>query len=147
MRVKRLLLVLVLAAGLAAIAYALLGRGEPRRPRPLPDQEAAPEPTTALVETPIPAPSTFGTLVVRLRLPEGRELPANATAGYRRYGVNRLRPAAADGTYRFSDAPIDTIDAIAEVEGYESDPVTVTLVSGTPTEAVIVLRPIAPPPK
>lgn len=142
--VKRLLLILVLAAGLAAIAYAFLGRGEPRRPRPLPEQEAAPEPTTSILDTPIPAPAAFGTLVVRLRPPEGAELPAKATAGYRRYGVNRLRPAAADGTYRFSDAPIGVVDAIADVEGYESDPVTVTLVSGTPTEAVIVLRPISP---
>ena len=137
---RRWLLVLVLAAGLAAIAYAVLGGSEPRRIRPLPEQEEAPDPQTLIKSAPIPAPAATGTLVIRLLVPEGKELPGKAQAGYRRFGQSRLRPPGADGTFRFSDAPVGSIEAIAEVEGYEADAVTVILVSGLPTEAVIVLR-------
>ena len=144
---RRWILVLVLAAGLAAIAYAVLGGSEPRRPRPLPEQEEAPEPSNSVHDTPIPTPSATGTLVVRLRLPEGKELPSKAEAGYRRFGQKRVRSPGSDGTFRFSDVPVGIVEAIAEVEGYESDTVTVTLVSGMPAEALIVLRPVMSPPK
>ena len=144
---RRWILVFVLAAGLAAIAYALLGASEPRRPRPLPEQEEAPEPSTLVRDTPIPTPAATGTLVVRVRVPEGAELPKKAEAGYRRFGQKRLRPVGSDGTFRFSDVPVGTVDAIAEVEGYESDTVTVTLVSGMPAEALIVLRRASSPEK
>jgi hypothetical protein len=144
---RRWLLVLVLASGIAAIAYAVLGRSEPRRPRPIAEQEEAPEPSPALPNDPIPTPAATGTLVVRLSLPEGTELPAKAEAGYRRFGQKRLRPIGADGTFRFSDVPVGTLEAIAEVEGYQAEPVTVTLVPGMPAEALILLKATSPPGK
>lgn len=143
---RRWFLVFALAAAFAAIAYAVLGSSEPRRPRPLPEQEEAPEPRP-VTPMPLPPTATVGTFVVRLKFPEGTETPPNAMAGYRRFGTSRLRPASADGTYRFSDAPVGLLDAVADVEGFEADPVTVMLVAGTPTEAVIVLRRIGAPTK
>lgn len=144
---RRWILALVLASGIAAIAYAVLGRGEPRRPRPIAEQEEAPEPGPALPNDPIPTPAATGTLVVRLSVPDGKELPAKAEAGYRRFGQKRLRPIGADGTFRFSDVAVGTLEAIAEVEGYEAEPVTVTLVPGMPAEALILLKAAAPPGK
>lgn len=143
---RRLLLALVLAAGIAAIAYALLGGRDDRRPRPLPEQEEAPEPVAPTPSAPIPPTATTAPLVIRVKVPGDRALPPGTQAGYRRFGNRRLRPAAADGTFRFSDAPTGSIELIVEAEGYRADPVAVEVEPNQTNEAVVVLEAPSPPP-
>jgi len=145
--VRRILLVLVLAVGLAALAYALLGGREPRRPRPLPEQEEAPEPPPPVTSAPIPPAASTAPLVIRVKVPGDRALPVGVQAGYRRFGNRRLRPPATDGTFRFSDAPSGTLELVVEAEGYRADPVSIEVEPNQTNEAVIVLEVLAPPPK
>ena len=142
---RRLLLILVIASALAAIAYALLGRGEPRPPRPLPEQDVAPEPPKAAEPDAIPAAATTATLVLRVRVPEGLSLPKGAEAGYRRFGNERRRALGADGTVRFTDVPVGLIDLVAEAEGFRGEPVPYSVQPNQPNEHVIVLEALPPP--
>ena len=144
---RRVLLVLVLAVGLAAIAYALLGGGEPRRRRPLPEQEEAPEPIAPTTSAPIPPAAATAPLVIRVKVPGDRALPAATQAGYRRFGNRRVRPPATDGTFRFSDAPVGALELVVEAEGFRADPVTIQVESNQTNEAVLVLEALEPPPK
>ncbi len=144
---RRLLLALVLAVGVAAVAYALVGGGEARRPRPLPEQEEAPEPPSSVPTAPIPPSAATAPLVIRVRVPGDGALPAGMQAGYRRFGNRRVRPAAADGTFRFSDAPIGAIDLVVEAEGYRAAPATIQVEPNQTNEAVVVLEAVAAPTK
>jgi hypothetical protein len=128
-----LLLVVLLAGGL----WAWLGT-RPTAP-PAPDEEgAAPRDGT---EAPLPPAPVTGSLVVRVRTSDGSPLPAGTQAGYTRFGSPRLRSAAPDGTFPFSDAPTGRIEVTAQAPGWTVEDVTVTLVPGVPAEAVVTLTP------
>jgi hypothetical protein len=134
--VRVALAVLVVAAAAAAVwlwtasdsPRVVPAREEPP-PLPAPVPPARREPTTA-------------TLVIRVRTTDGRPLPKGARAGYERGGADpRLRLAGPDGTFRFSDAPVGDLKAVAEVEGYEPGTNPVVVVGGVPNEVTVEVRP------
>jgi hypothetical protein len=128
------LLIALAAAGL----WLWLG-GTPTRP-PTPEPEPRPPPAPYL--PPRPPPPTTGTLVIRLKMDDGTEVPAGAKAGYQRPGGPlRMRAPSPDGTFRFSDAPVGTLDIVAEANGYRTAKNTVNLDPGIPTETILTLTP------
>jgi len=145
--VRTPILVLLLAGGVAAAAYFVLVPDTPG-PSALRRVPNAPsDPATTAHEAPIPTPAAFGSLVVRVKLADGKDLPEGTTAGYRHLGARHMKGPGSDGTFRFGEVPVTTLEVLAQAPGYEGDPVTVTLVADTPTEALIVLRAVDPGPK
>lgn len=131
-----LLVVLFVAAG----AYLWLSGGSSSHRAPLPEQEnVAPAPPTDL--PPPRVEPTTGTLVVRVRMSDGAAVPEEARAGYLRFGSARLRRAAPDGTFPFSDAPVGAIEATAQAPGYVAESVPTRVVPGVPAEAIVTLTP------
>ena len=132
-----------LAASLIAVAlggaFALwLGSGVPAR-GPVPEQEALPPPTPPAPDVAAEPIPTTATLVIRLTAEDGSAVPAEAQAGYERFGVKRLRPPGSDGAYRFTDAPVGRLAVLAETPGRRTARATVTLVAGVPGEVILVV--------
>ncbi len=134
----------VLAATLIAAAvggaFALwLGSGGPPARAPTPEQDVLPPPTPPAPRVAAEPVPTSATLIIRLRVADGSEVPIEAQAGYERFGVRRLRPPGADGTYRFTDVPVGPLAVLAETPGRKAVRATVTLVAGVPGEVILVL--------
>ncbi len=134
----------VVAATLIALAagggFALwLASGGPPVRGPTPEQDAAPAPASSNPRVPVEALPTTGTLVVRLVVSDGSAVPPEARAGYERFGARRLRPAGADGTYRFTDVPVGPLEIVAETPGRKPARAPFHLVPGVPGETILVL--------
>ena len=129
---------LLLIAAAAAILWFSLGQ-TPTRP-PTPEVEPAPAQPPPL--PPRPPPPTTGTLVIRLKMSDGSEVPAGAKAGYQRLGGPlRMRAPSPDGTFRFSDAPVGPLEVVAEAKGWRPAKTIVNLDPGVPAETVLTLTP------
>jgi hypothetical protein len=128
------LLVVLSLAGAGALAYWLLAPNESEsdeanKPVPVaPPERASPTPTT-------------GTLIIRVRTPDSMALPSDTKAGYVDGGERRLRPAARDGTFRFSDAPLGRIEVVATAEGYRDGTSVAVVQALVPTEVLVTLEP------
>jgi hypothetical protein len=129
--------VVLLVVLLGGALWAWLGT-RPDRP-PVPEEPGVADATPA--EAPIPPAPVTGSLMIRVRTADGAPPPAGTQAGYARFGSLRLRTAAPDGTFPFSDAPVGRLDVTAQAPGWTAETVTVTLVPGVPAEAVVTLAP------
>lgn len=141
----RLLPVVGLTAVLAVVAAYFLWPGTTT---PKAEPEAAPEgsidPPAAPSEGVRPAPTT-GKLVIRVKTSDGSPVPEGTTAGYLDQGVPRMRKAAKDGTFPFTDAPVRQVPlvATANAPGYTADRVEVVLIAGVDAaEPVVTLTPV-----
>ena len=114
MRVPTPVVLLALVAA-ASLAYAVLKSTEAP---PVEPEEPAPAVATPPPTRKVPMPTT-GTLVIRVMTPDSMPLPPGTRAGYVERDVRRLRPAASDGTFRFSDAPLGRVEVVAQAEGYQ----------------------------
>jgi hypothetical protein len=132
------LLVLAAVVGGASLTYGLMKPpGGP--PEPAEPSEKA-KPTSDEGDPRRPTPTT-GTLIIRVRTPDAVPLPAGARAGYVAGTVRRLRPAAADGTFRFSDAPLGKLEVVAEAEGYRAGSTVAVVQALVPAEVLVTLEP------
>jgi hypothetical protein len=131
-------LVLVALAGGAAW-WAFRPAAEPPPPPVTPPPDDRPEPSPAGTLGGDVHRDGTGVLVVRVRTTDGSVVPAKTRAGFAPpEGSPRMRTVV-DGTVRFTDAPVGTVAATAEAEGYEAAEVDVVVMDGVPAEAVVVL--------
>ena len=132
-----LLVVIALAAG-GGVAWWLLRSSESVPVDPEEVQVVVPESADAGQRIPMP---TTGTLIIRVRTPDATPLPHDTRAGYLTGSDRRMRPAAGDGTFRFSDAPLGRIEVVATADGYREGTGVAMVQPLVPAEVLVTLEP------
>ena len=137
--VSTVLLVLV-ACGAGYLWLGEPGAPPPTAPSPEVDRPPPPPPPSETRTRPL---ATTGTLRIRVSTEDGKDLPADARAGYAKYGgPPRMRSHDGDGTFLFTDAPVGEIEVIAEAKGYRETRQRVVVQPGVPAETVLVVPPL-----
>jgi hypothetical protein len=137
----RILPILALSGVLIGAAAWFLLPGRIESPRT--ETEGAAPPVIEAPRTSVQPPPTTGRLVVRVRTADGSPVPETTTAGYLQDGVRRMRKAAPNGTFPFSDAPVGSLQATADAPGYVAEKVPVQVIGNVDAaEPIVTLTPV-----